>query len=270
MNTFEILRIKEKFKPGMKVRCIEYKDEYSSIPEGTIGLVHHVDDIGTVHIEWENGSHLGAVIGIDEIEIVPQYHIEPIDPIKRNVQLERKQESIWTEPVSVEHAVILDDERYNQFKDSLLEEYDFIKEINQLTENSAEAQVFVVVNESQDEEIIVANEGYDYARYTAHVSDVSEFQIPHFNLSKNMEPMIRVLVVEPKHKPYVAIIENTLEGLQEMVGGLIEEVGLNETASIICNEEGKLLNFPANRRLGNDILVGRFIVVGVDYGEQFK
>ena len=50
----------------------------------------------------------------------------------------------------------------------------------------------------------------------------------------------------------------------DMVGGYID------TAEIIANEEGKILDLPANRRLGNDVIAGRFIIVGVDEGEHFK
>lgn len=270
MNHFEIMRIKEKYKPGLKVRCIEYKDEYSSIPEGTKGVVQYVDDAGTVHINWENGSGLGAVIGVDEIEIIPQYRIEPIPEISKQVQLERKQDSIVTEQVTVNNVVILDDEFYETFKDRLLDDYDFIEDINQKLADQDGGNDFIVVNESRTDGIIVASEGYNYARYSAHLSNINEFEIPDVDLSQEKEPTIKVLVVEPNNKPYIAIIENNLESLQAMVGGMIEEVSLTETASMICNEEGKLLNLPANRRLGNDVIAGRFIVVGVDEGEHFK
>lgn len=270
MNQFEILRAKDKYKPGMKVRCIEYKDEYASIPEGTLGTVKHVDDFGTVHIAWENGSVLGVVIGMDEIEVVPQYRIAEIPEITKHVQLERKQDSIITETVSVSHVVILDDVFYEAFKDKLLDDYDFIEDINQKLADQGDGNDFIVVNESQTDGIVVASEGYNYARCSAHLSSIDEFQIPSCSLTQEREQAIRVLVVEPNSKPFTAIIENDLESLQAMVGGMIEEVQLSETAAIICHEEGKLLNLKANRRLGNDVLAGRFIVVGVDDSEHFK
>lgn len=43
-------------------------DPYSPIKEGTKGKVMHVDDIGTVHIFWENGLCLGAGLE-DNVEI---------------------------------------------------------------------------------------------------------------------------------------------------------------------------------------------------------
>ena len=39
-------------------------------PSGTIGVVEHVDDIGTIHVKWETGSTLGVVWGEDKIMLV--------------------------------------------------------------------------------------------------------------------------------------------------------------------------------------------------------
>ena len=41
-------------------------------------------------------------------------------------------------------------------------------------------------------------------------------------------------------------------------------VMLSETAAIICNDEGKLNGLDANRRFYNDVIVGDFIIVGID------
>lgn len=37
-------------------------DPYVQMPAGLKGTVMFVDDIGTVHIDWENGSSLGACL----------------------------------------------------------------------------------------------------------------------------------------------------------------------------------------------------------------
>ena len=72
---------------------------------------------------------------------------------------------------------------------------------------------------------------------------------------------LRVLIVEPKKPPYVAEIENSLDVLQEMVGGDIQYVGLDRDTFFYCNEEGKLLGLPGNRRLDNgDIVAGTVII----------
>ena len=78
---------------------------------------------------------------------------------------------------------------------------------------------------------------------------------------------MRVIVVEPKKKPEVREIGDSLESMQKIVGGLIEAVyPFEEPVALICNEEGKLLDLPLNRALrddeGNvyDIISGTFFV----------
>ena len=78
---------------------------------------------------------------------------------------------------------------------------------------------------------------------------------------------IRVLRIVPDKAPEVAFVPNTLEGLQKEVEGYIETVTLDD-ATIIVNEEGKLLGLPANRNFRGDILCGTILICGVD-GENF-
>ena len=81
---------------------------------------------------------------------------------------------------------------------------------------------------------------------------------------------IKVLMVEPGQHPKVTTLKNDLDSLQEAVSigadykGLIEIIGIADGVCILCNEEGKLIGLKGNRRLGSDILVGVFYVVGED------
>ena len=72
------------------------------------------------------------------------------------------------------------------------------------------------------------------------------------------ENELTVLKVEPGKAPEEVTIPNTLAAMQQMVGGYIEVVYL-EDACLVCNEEG-------NRRVGNDIIAGTFFLVG-DHGD---
>lgn len=78
---------------------------------------------------------------------------------------------------------------------------------------------------------------------------------------------IQVLKVEPGKAPESVSMPNTLKSLQAAVGGYIEAVGLDCGAVLICNEEGKLMGLPANRRLDGDVIAGTFLVVGEADGE---
>ncbi len=89
----------------------------------------------------------------------------------------------------------------------------------------------------------------------------------------NSEPQpehqkIKVLMIEPHETPYVAEFGNDLASMQKAVGGNIQAVDLASYVSLVCNEEGKLLEMEGNRSLGNDILVGNFFIAGYnDEGE---
>jgi len=54
---------------GKRVRCIFMNDEYG-VPSGTEGTITSVDDIGTIHVRWDNGSGLGLVPGEDRYQIL--------------------------------------------------------------------------------------------------------------------------------------------------------------------------------------------------------
>lgn len=40
-------------------------DDVQAPPLGTKGTVQGVDDIGAIMVHWDNGSHLGVVLGAD-------------------------------------------------------------------------------------------------------------------------------------------------------------------------------------------------------------
>jgi hypothetical protein len=43
-------------------------DPYTKLRSGDKGIVSFVDDIGTVHVNWDCGSSLGVAFGEDEIK----------------------------------------------------------------------------------------------------------------------------------------------------------------------------------------------------------
>lgn len=83
-----------------------------------------------------------------------------------------------------------------------------------------------------------------------------------------MEEKIRVIYKEPGKPAEVREIPNTLEALQEAVGGYIETLTFATDCAAIVNEEGKLRGLPANFCFLGEVLVGNVLFVGVD-GEDF-
>ena len=83
------------------------------------------------------------------------------------------------------------------------------------------------------------------------------------------EEKIKVLALLPMELPKEIELDNTLEAMQEFVGGLIECITLSDTGSevtLVCNDEGKLLGLPLNRPLwdGADVLAGPGFLAGCD------
>lgn len=59
-----IKNLRKEFPAGTKIKLIEMDDIH--VPAaGTIGTVDSVDDIGTIHVVWENGQHLGLIPEVD-------------------------------------------------------------------------------------------------------------------------------------------------------------------------------------------------------------
>ncbi|MDD3142187.1 MAG: DUF3846 domain-containing protein [Lachnospiraceae bacterium] len=79
--------------------------------------------------------------------------------------------------------------------------------------------------------------------------------------------MISVLLVEPGKYPKKIDIEDSLEAMQEVVGGYIEEyMPFDDDVAIVCNEEGKMNGAELNRAVyykdGElmDIVAGKFFL----------
>lgn len=85
-----------------------------------------------------------------------------------------------------------------------------------------------------------------------------------------------ILVVEPLKAPYVKEIDGSLAEMQKIVGGAIEgSYPFDDSAAIVCNQEGKLEELPPNRMLTSpdgipyDIIHGTFFVAGLG-AEDFE
>ena len=81
---------------------------------------------------------------------------------------------------------------------------------------------------------------------------------------------IEVLYIEPGKYPRTITINDTLEEMQHLVGGYIEEYSpFDDDVSIVCNDEGKIQGLPLNRAIYDrennqllDIIAGNFFLVG--------
>ena len=60
----EAAQIRLNYPPGTRIELELMVDAYA-VPPGTRGTVNHVDDMGSVHIKWDNGRTLAAIPGVD-------------------------------------------------------------------------------------------------------------------------------------------------------------------------------------------------------------
>lgn len=87
---FELRRIeslKEQYPKGTKIECIQMNDPYHAVASGTIGTVEHVDDAGTIHMSWENGSSLGLIPGEDRFRIIRWKEIKKVKQYFKAMEL---------------------------------------------------------------------------------------------------------------------------------------------------------------------------------------
>lgn len=61
--------LKGMYPEGTRVE-LDFMDDPWGVPPGTQGTVRFVDDSGTVHVRWDNGSGLGLVYGVDRYHVV--------------------------------------------------------------------------------------------------------------------------------------------------------------------------------------------------------
>ena len=96
---------------------------------------------------------------------------------------------------------------------------------------------------------------------------------------KASDGKISVLLVEPNKYPKMIEIDDTLEAMQEVVGGDIEEyMPFEDEVAIICNEEGKITGMAPNRAVYEensremlDIICGKFFVAYAPFeAERFQ
>ncbi len=68
-NKEELQQLRALYTPGTWIKLI-YMDDKQAPKPGTFGIVKYVDDAGTIHMKWNNGSSLGLIVDKDKFEIL--------------------------------------------------------------------------------------------------------------------------------------------------------------------------------------------------------
>lgn len=59
-------------KEGMRVRVLSMVDDPNPVLAGTEGTIVLIDDMGTLHVKWDDGRRLGLIPGIDRYVLEPE------------------------------------------------------------------------------------------------------------------------------------------------------------------------------------------------------
>ena len=67
----EVERIKARYTKGLRIELI-HMDDPQAPPAGTRGTIITVDDVGDLIVDWDNGSGLNVVPGVDRVRIISE------------------------------------------------------------------------------------------------------------------------------------------------------------------------------------------------------
>ena len=60
-------RLRQEYPVGTRVVLLQM-DDVQAPPKGTKGTVRGVDDTGSLLVDWDNGSGLNVIYGIDKVK----------------------------------------------------------------------------------------------------------------------------------------------------------------------------------------------------------
>ena len=69
-NKNYLAQFRKQYPIGTKIQLISMRDEKYPILPGTIGEVTHIDDMGSIHMKWQNGSSLALIPEVDSFKAV--------------------------------------------------------------------------------------------------------------------------------------------------------------------------------------------------------
>lgn len=60
----QVERLRQQYPNGTRVELLQMDDQQAP-PIGTLGTVYGVDDTGSLLVDWDNGSGLNIIFGVD-------------------------------------------------------------------------------------------------------------------------------------------------------------------------------------------------------------
>lgn len=65
-------KIKNQYPIGTRIEMIHMEEQLSPVESGMKGTVQIVDDVGTLHMKWDNGRTIGIIPNKDQFKVVEQ------------------------------------------------------------------------------------------------------------------------------------------------------------------------------------------------------
>ena len=69
-NKTYLEQLRKQYPKGTKLQMITMRNEKYPAPPGTVGEVTHIDDMGSIHMKWENGSSLALIPEVDSFKVL--------------------------------------------------------------------------------------------------------------------------------------------------------------------------------------------------------
>ena len=66
-----LAHLRKQYPAGARVQLL-WMDDVQAPPTGTKGTVWGVDDTGSIMVQWDNGSSLNVVYGIDSCKVIDE------------------------------------------------------------------------------------------------------------------------------------------------------------------------------------------------------
>ena len=73
MNEWQKAQVyKDMYPKGTRIELINMDDPFAPVESGTKGTVEFVDDMGQIHMRWDNGRTLALIPGVDEFKKIEE------------------------------------------------------------------------------------------------------------------------------------------------------------------------------------------------------